>query len=246
MNIDATATVGELAGTIPHARRVLEKYGIDYCCGGGKSLADACTVSGADLSTVIRAISKNEAKNNADRNYYDLSQRDLTEHIINTHHEFTRTEIRRLSALSDKVVSVHGSRHPELLQLRKTFGDLAEDLMPHMMKEENVLFPYIVTVEAQSASGVALTRPPFMTVQNPVRMMQFEHDLAGELLRELRRITSNYTAPADSCVSYKTLYEALRQFEEDLHLHIHLENNVLFPRAIEMESRASDSERTVV
>lgn len=246
MNIDVTTTVGEIASTIPHAPRVLERFGIDYCCGGRQSLIDACTAKGVDFTEVIRAIGNSEEKSGVDQNYYDLNQRELAEHIINAHHEFTRTEIYRLSALIEKVVSVHRTRHPELLQLRKTFGDLAEDLMPHMMKEENILFPYIVAVEATSNSGSACPRPPFMTVQNPVRMMQSEHDFAGELLREIRRITSNYTVPTDGCVSYRTLYEGLRKFEEDLHLHIHLENNILFPRAIDMESKSSERERTAV
>jgi regulator of cell morphogenesis and NO signaling len=238
MNIDATATVGELASTIPHAPRVLEKFGIDYCCGGGQSLVDACIARGADLTEVMREISNSKGINGTDQNYYDLNQRELIEHIINTHHEFTRNEIWRLSLLVEKVVSVHGAGHPELLELRKTFSDLAQDLTLHMMKEENVLFPYIVTIEAKVTSGSVLTRPPFITVQNPVRMMQFEHDLAGELLRELRHLTSNYTVPADGCASYQSLYEGLRQFVDNLHLHIHLENNILFPRAIEMENKA--------
>ena len=246
MNIDATTTVGELASTIPHAPRVLEKFGIDYCCGGGQSLVDACTAKGADLTEVIRAIDNPEEKSGTHQNYYDLNQRELAEHIINTHHEFTRTEIHRISALIEKVVSVHGAHHPELLELRKTFADLAEDLTPHMMKEESVLFPYIVAVEATVTSDSACPRPPFMTVQNPVRMMQIEHDLAGELLRKLRRITSNYSVPTDGCVTYRTLYEGFRQFEEDLHLHIHLENNILFPRAIDMESKAWERERATV
>jgi regulator of cell morphogenesis and NO signaling len=246
MDINAAATVGELASAIPHAMRVFEKFGIDYCCGGGQSLVDACKAKGADITEVIAAIDANENKNSADKNYCDFNQRKLAEHIINTHHEFTRTETQRLSALIEKVLAVHGTRHPELLDLRKTFCNLAEDLMPHMMKEENVLFPYITAVEIANDSGSSGPRPPFMTVQNPVRMMQFEHDLAGELLRELRRITLNYTVPADGCVSYRALYEGLRQFEEDLHLHIHLENNILFPRAIDMENKAWERERTAV
>src|SRR5215468_10283569 len=246
MNIDATTTVGELASTTPHAPRVLEKFGIDYCCGGGQSLVDACTAKGADLNEVIRANGDPEEMRATDQNYYDLNQRELAEQIINRHHVFTRTEIQRISALIEKVVSVHHAHHPELLEVRKTFGALAEDLTPHMIKEENVLFPCIVAIEAFFTSDSVCPRPPFVTVQNPVRMMQFEHDLAGELLRELRRITSNYTAPNDGCVSYRTLYESLRHFEEDLHLHIHLENNILFPRAIDMESKAMERERTAI
>jgi regulator of cell morphogenesis and NO signaling len=166
-----------------------------------------------DVNEVLGAISAAEIKEMADQNYYDLNQRELAEHIINTHHAFTRNEIERLSVLIRKVVSVHGARHPELLEVQKTFGDLADDLLPHLMKEENVLFPYIVKVETAIAAGSTCPQPAFMTVWNPVRLMQFEHDLAGELLRELRRITSNYTVPADSCISYKALYDSMREFE---------------------------------
>jgi regulator of cell morphogenesis and NO signaling len=237
-------TVGEIVATIPHATRVFQRLGIDYCCGGGQSLANACKEKGMDLNDVLGAINAADAKETSNTNYYGLNQLELTEHIINTHHAFTRNEIERLSVLIQKVVSVHGARHPELLEVQKTFCDLADDLLPHMMKEENVLFPYVVKIETAIAAGSTCPQPAFMTVQNPIRMMQFEHDLAGQLLRELRRITSNYTAPADSCVSYKALYGGLREFEEDLHLHIHLENNILFPRAIDMETQAREPERT--
>ena len=240
MSINPATTVGELALTIPQAPRVFEKFGIDYCCGGKQALADVCNAKGTNLANVIQALSE-EGRNSEDQDYSHLNQRELTEHIISRHHEFTRAEIRRLSALIEKVVSVHGTRHPELLEVRRVFGNLAEDLTPHMMKEEYVLFPYIIALEAASVSGSSCARPPFGTVQDPVRMMQFEHDSAGELLREMRRITKCYSAPADGCTSYRALYAGLREFEEDLHLHIHLENNMLFPRAIDIETKTHDA-----
>jgi regulator of cell morphogenesis and NO signaling len=132
-------------------------------------------------------------------------------------------------------VYVHGARHPELIEVRNTFQRLSEDLLPHMMKEENVLFPYIAEIERCRQQGLTPARPPFGTVRNPVRMMMFEHETAGALLVELRRLTSDYTPPADGCVSYNTLYAALANLESDLHQHIHLENNALFVRAIREE-----------
>jgi regulator of cell morphogenesis and NO signaling len=149
-----------------------------------------------------------------------------------------------LTALIQKVVSVHGARHPELDSVNKIFAELADDLIPHMLKEENVLFPYILRLEQARSSGAQCPTPPFVTVRNPLRMMQFEHDLAGRLLQELRRITWNYTPPPDACLSYKTLYEALDDFEQDLHQHIHLENNILFPRSMEMESQTAQDKKT--
>jgi regulator of cell morphogenesis and NO signaling len=148
---------------------------------------------------------------------------------------FTRQELARLDALMEKVVSVHGGRHRELAEVQNTFRLLADDLLPHMQKEENILFPYIAALEVAADGGEAAAAPPFMTVRNPVRMMTFEHEAAGTLLRELRRLTSGYTAPADGCISYRTLYAALENLERDLHQHIHLENNILFPRAVEAE-----------
>jgi len=143
-----------------------------------------------------------------------------------------------LKALLEKVCSVHGENHPELLAIRDTFFGLAQELTMHMMKEENVLFPYIVRMEGAVVKNDPVAPPPFGTVQNPVRMMMQEHDGAGEALRQIREASRNFSAPKDACISYQTLYQALPAFEADLHQHIHLENNVLFPRAVEMEDRA--------
>jgi regulator of cell morphogenesis and NO signaling len=237
MSINVTTTVGELAVTLPYAARVFEQFGIDYCCGGATPLIDACRISKAEVDKVLNAIAAAERNAHEEIDYSRLSLRELTSHIVARHHVFTRAEIARLTQLTSKVVSVHGSRHPELASGRKVFDGLAADLLPHLQKEEMVLFPYIVNVEAARETGTTLSRPPFVAVRNPIRMMGFEHDLAGELLRELRRLTSNYTVPPDACASYKTLYAALENFEQDLHQHIHLENNILFPRAVELESR---------
>jgi regulator of cell morphogenesis and NO signaling len=159
----------------------------------------------------------------------------LIEHIQNTHHKYVREGTARLKPLFDKVCSVHGQNHPELVSLRTTFAALAQELATHMMKEEMVLFPYIVRLEEAVAEKVPAVPPPFGSVRNPVAMMMHEHDDAGNALREMRRASYGYAAPADACVSYQTLYKALADFETDLHQHIHLENNVLFPRSVEME-----------
>ena len=239
MNTIATTTVGELAATMPQTARIFEKFGIDYCCGGRRTLTDACASEGKDLNEILSAIESASAKANTDANYSSLGQAQLVNHIVTTHHAFTRAEIARLSKLIERVVAAHATRHPELLSVQNVFGNLADDLVPHMVREENVLFPYIAKIEASVAAGSSCPMPPFVTVQNPIRMMLFEHDLAGELLRELRRMTSDYTPPADGCISYKALYSALENFEQDIHQHIHLENNLLFPRAVEMEKSAS-------
>jgi len=160
---------------------------------------------------------------------------DLVAHIKSTHHKYTREEIARLGPLFVKVCSVHGQNHPELVEIRTTFAGLAQELTMHMMKEEMVLFPYIVRMEEAVLQHEPILPPPFGSVQNPVSMMKHEHDSAGAALRAMRQASSGYAAPPDACISYQTLFKALAEFEADLHQHIHLENNILFPRAIGME-----------
>src|SRR5262249_26864140 len=162
----------------------------------------------------------------------------LAAYIIDTHHFFTKQELIRLENLIDKVCSQHAENHPELPALRTVFGHLKQDLIPHMLKEEQLLFPFIAQMEAAISEQRAISPPFFTSVQNPVRIMMTEHDAAGELLNQMREITGNYAPPPDACISYRTLYQVLQEFEADLHQHIHLENNILFPRAVEMESAA--------
>jgi regulator of cell morphogenesis and NO signaling len=143
----------------------------------------------------------------------------------------------RLQSLIEKVIGAHGANHPELRNIGDVFQEMCADLTPHMAKEENVLFPYLEELEASLLQNRPAPFAPFGTVKNPVRMMMMEHDTVGDLLRELRLLTADYAVPTDGCISYQTLYQALEAFEQDLHQHIHLENNILFPRAVEMEDK---------
>lgn len=238
MALNATKTVRELAVEIPNATRVFENFGIDYCCGGKKPLDEACRAANLSVTDVIHALET--AASPADRSAYDLPSGSLTElidHIVKTHHKFTREELARLQKLLEKVCSVHGKNHPELLAIQSTFHHLAQELTLHLMKEENVLFPYIIRMEEAVLQNDPVLPPPFGTVQNPVRMMTQEHDGAGDALRQIRSASANFTAPPEACISYRTLYLALPAFEADLHQHIHLENNILFPQSIAMEER---------
>src|SRR5262249_33103435 len=153
------------------------------------------------------------------------------QYILDKHHSFTRQELGRLDALLVKVCQAHKSRHPELLEIQYVFQQLKNELNTHMLKEEMVLFPYIVGLEEATCRNQPRQSPPFGTVLNPIRVMMAEHDGAGDMLREIRRLSVEFAVPADGCISYKTLYQALEEFEQDLHQHIHLENNILFPRA---------------
>jgi regulator of cell morphogenesis and NO signaling len=238
MSVSTARTVRQLVLEIPEATRIFEKLGIDYCCGGDRSLEEACGASNLSVDEVLDSLELAEQTARAkqkDRNWQAESLADLVAHINGTHHKYTREEITRLGPLFDKVVSVHGKNHPELQHLRATFCGLAQELTMHMMKEEAVLFPYIVRMEEAVIQREPVLPPPFGTVRNPVAMMMHDHDSAGEALRAMRQASAGYTPPADACASYQTLYKALAGFEKDLHQHIHLENNILFPRAIEME-----------
>jgi regulator of cell morphogenesis and NO signaling len=230
-------TVREMVLENPAAARVFERLGIDYCCGGNKSLAEACKSANLQAEQVIAALEKTESVP-ADRDWQSASLAELADYIVAKHHAFTREEIKRLVPLLAKVVGVHGKNHPELLRVQELFGDLAQEMAAHMMKEEQILFPYIAEMEAAVNSKRPLPPAMFGTVQNPVRMMMTEHDSAGKALHEMREITNGFAPPADACVSYQTLYKAIAGFEADLHQHIHLENNILFPRAVKFEDAA--------
>jgi len=238
MSETMTKTVQEIALENPSAARVFEQCGIDYCCGGGKSLEDACWAAQMSVDEVSRALdvaTQQAHTSQDDRNWGEEPLSELIAHINGTHHAYTRKEIARLEPLFDKVCSVHGKNHPELRAARATFQGLASELRMHMIKEEIVLFPYISRMEEAEVERTPVIPAPFGSVRNPISMMEHEHDSAGQALRSLREATSGYKAPDEACVSYQTLYRALAEFEADLHQHIHLENNILFPRAVVME-----------
>lgn len=237
MPIDAGNKVGDLAIAIPGARRVFEELGIDYCCGGGKSLSEACSGAGKSLPDVLEALERGKeqpaAKPSEDWQSRPLAE--LTAYIVEKHHGYTKRELERIERLVEKVVSVHAGNHPELLKVRDTFKSLKTDLIAHMLKEEQVLFPRIEQLEGFVQSHRTVPAAFLDAVRNPVRVMMMEHDAAGDLLRVLRSVSGNYAVPPDGCISYKTLYQTLQEIERDLHQHIHLENNILFPRTVQLK-----------
>ncbi len=237
MSAIAEKTVREIALETSSATRVFEKLGIDYCCGGDQPLEEACRVAGLSLDQVQSALdtAEQQSKTTVDRDWQRESVAELIGHITARHHKFVRNEIARLGPLFEKVCGVHGKNHPELLYIQEVFRGLAQELTTHLMKEEMVLFPYIVRMEEAVIQGEPVLPAPFGTVANPVAMMEHEHDSAGDALRAMRAASDGYTAPDGACVSYQALYRALAEFEADLHQHIHLENNILFPRALAME-----------
>jgi regulator of cell morphogenesis and NO signaling len=236
MNIVRTDKVKDLVNTYPASLRLFEQLGIDYCCGGFRTLDEACQKANLPTNEVIGLL---EATENVPQPTSPDWQRErmtaLIDYIVERHHGFTRQEITRLENLLEKVCSVHAPKHPEVLQLKALFDVLKQDLVPHMLKEEQVLFPYITRLEEAVEAKQSPAMPFFGTVQHPVNKMMSEHDTAGDVLRDIRKLTNDYQCPPDGCITFQTLYAALEAFEIDLHEHIHLENNLLFPRALAVE-----------
>jgi len=237
MVITEEKTVGEVAAQVPGAAGVFEKYHIDYCCGGKHPVGSACRERGIALQTLAdeleHAVTPKAAKNELDWNTASL--RDLIGHILLRHHAFLRSELPRVADLFAKVISVQGESEPMLFQVREIFRALREELESHMMKEELILFPAIGKLEAASLAGV---RAPMCSIEHPVARMQHEHEVTGRAIAEMRQLTRDYTIPAGASNAYRALFAALVELESDLHRHIHLENNILFPRAAKLESTA--------
>jgi regulator of cell morphogenesis and NO signaling len=234
---DATKTVREFAVELPQAIRLFEKLGIDYCCGGGKPLSEACAQAKIPVDDVLRQLKDNEKQPPGATNWAKAPLSDVMDYIVARHHAYVKQELPRLEQLLNKVVGKHAEAHPELNKVKTIFAGLRDELTSHLMKEESVLFPYVRSME-ESIRGTAKLRPScFGTVRNPIHMMELEHDSAGDALRELRAVTNGFVSPEEGCFSFKALYKGLEEFEEDLHQHIHMENNILHPRAIELEAR---------
>lgn len=220
----ASRAVGELVAERPGRSRIFESLGIDFCCQGGRTLREACERRGVPVGTIVVRLESELADRDAPQdNPADLPPALLTRHIVEVHHGFLRRELPRLRAMSEKVAQVHGGRTPSLVGMRSVFAGLQAELEGHMMKEEQILFPMIEAL----ASG----EPPLMPLDCPINQMVHEHDIAGEALAKLRDLSGGFHPPPDACNTCRALFSGLKELEEDLHRHIHLENSVLFPAA---------------
>jgi regulator of cell morphogenesis and NO signaling len=223
--------VGQLVAKYPRLARVFERIGIDYCCGGRATLVEACRAKGLEVAEVLDQLAVEETETRHDeRGEFDgasASMVELIDHIVTTHHAYLRRELPRLAGLAGQVVAAHRNRHSELHQLRDVFDKLRVELTSHMLKEEKILFPIIARLES------ATEAPQFQraSVINPIRVMEHEHDDAGTAVSRLRALTGGFRPPADACPTYRALLDGLAELEADLHVHIHQENNILFPRA---------------
>jgi len=239
MNFNAETRVNQIALSSPGSRRILEDAGVDYCCGGGKSLQEACLRANVSAEMILHRLQENGMHAHSDDSGWTKAPlAELTRHIRERHHGYVRDVIPRLRGMLAKVREKHGSKHREIGEIEKLFADVTCEMLMHMQKEEQILFPYIVALERSANGQGAVETPFFQTVRNPIYSMMQDHDAAGELVRKIRAASTGYRPPEGSCTTFKAAYQELQQFEEDLHLHVHLENNILFPRAVELEAAA--------
>lgn len=228
-------TVSEMLYENPSRSRIFEKYRIDYCCGGKLPLKEACAKRDVDVDTVLNELAQNDEApaTDAEPNVAEMAPDELADHIIATHHAYLDDELPRLAAMTSRVAKVHGGRDSRLIELDRVFQAIAAELKAHMGKEEQMLFP---AIKEMAVTG-RMHMMPFGSIANPIRMMESEHAAAGDGLERMRKLTDDYTPPEWACGTYRALLDGLAVFEKDMHQHVHKENNVLFPRAIELENR---------
>jgi regulator of cell morphogenesis and NO signaling len=235
MNEIKTKSLAQIVNNNHRAASVFEKYHLDFCCKGKRTLQQACAESDLAIEEVVADLETTE-QSNSDKvtiNYDKLSLAQLSEYIVMTHHSYVKKEMPQILAYLQKVASKHGERHPELLKIFELFASVKEEMEQHMQKEELILFPRINEMENMVVQGNEI-RINHTYLQGPINMMEQEHDHAGSMLAEINKLTNNYMAPADACTTYKLSFAALQAFEMDLHRHVHLENNILFPKALQL------------
>ncbi|MCJ8154549.1 iron-sulfur cluster repair di-iron protein [Chryseobacterium sp. SSA4.19] len=231
--------IGDIVAEDFRTAAVFKRYGIDFCCKGGRTIEEACDSKKLGKEQVYEDI-ENLPKSSGDSIDFNSWPLDLlADYVEKTHHRYVEEKTPVLQAFLDKLCKVHGGSHPELFQIRDLFESSAQDLGAHMKKEELMLFPFIKNMVNAKISGNAIQQPPFGTVENPVNMMKHEHTVEGERLRKIAELTDEYNPPADACNTYRVTFSMLQDFENDLHKHIHLENNILFPKAIRLEKEFS-------
>jgi len=239
-NTDGAETIGEIVAKDFRKAQVFKNMGIDFCCGGRKTIAEVCKKKGIDATEVERqllSIQGENADSETDFQKWDIGF--MTDYIVNTHHQYVKDNTSFIVEIAEKVAKVHGNRHPELIQVSDIFSGIGRDLTLHMMKEEKILFPFIKELAHYKKVGTTLPIDDFGRVSAPIGVMELEHEHAGEGFEAIQRLTANYTLPLDACSSYTILFKKLEEYENDLNRHVHLENNILFPKAIKLEKELS-------
>lgn len=234
----ASDTIGEMVVKDYRKAQVFKKLGIDFCCGGKKTVEEVCRTKGLDVERVKAELDAVSGESEQNGNNFDNWNLDfLADYIVNTHHDYVRTNVPFITELASKVASVHGKQHPELVKVADIFNRLGKDLRLHLVKEETIVFPFIKGLLLNEKTGKNSPAKAFDSIQTPTQMMELEHEQAGDDLAEIRNLTRDYTLPEDACTSYTVLFKKLQQFENDLFNHVHLENNILFPKAIALEKK---------
>lgn len=238
MNNSIQPTIGEMVAGDYRKAAIFKKYHIDFCCKGNRTIDEVCEAKTIDRETLLNDLNSLEEQREIHPDVFKaMEPAKLADYIEENHHKYVEEAITQLKPYLRKVVTVHGGHHPELAEIEQEFLASAGELAMHMKKEELILFPYIRKMDEAISTNEKIVKPHFGKVENPVAMMKHEHDTEGERFRRISELSNDYNPPADACNTYRVTYALLKEFEEDLHLHIHLENNILFPRAIEMDSR---------
>jgi regulator of cell morphogenesis and NO signaling len=236
MTTTSEKSIGQMVAEDYRAAAIFKKYHIDFCCNGNRSLDEACSEKSIDAHQLKQELNNLQTISTDDANYNSWPLDLLIDYIEKKHHRYVETAIGEIKPFLQKISAVHGERHPELLQVRNLFLEGAGELTKHMKKEELILFPFVRKMTNLHLSGTTTGMPHFGTVQNPIKMMMQEHDTEGARFRTINELTNKYTVPEDGCTTYKVTLQMLEAFENDLHKHIHLENNILFPKALSLEN----------
>lgn len=228
--------IGEIVASDYRTAQIFQKFGLDFCCGGNKTIQEAATEKEVNPIDVEKALGKLGSERIA-KDYSDWTLDFLIDYIVKVHHRFTRDKLREMNTYVQKVAKVHGSQHQELYIIYEELSALYTDLINHLTHEEEELFPYIKKLAETDAGYTEIDSEHFGTGAQPISMREGEHEEAGEAMKRIRRLTNDFTPPEDACRTYRVLYKNLKAFEKDLHKHVHLENNILFPKALELEKK---------
>ena len=238
MDVTLDRTIRDIVANDFRTAAIFQRYGLDFCCRGNRTVEQACVEAGIQADAVQRDLEDATALPQVGCtprfNSWDLPS--LITYIVSNHHGFVRAQMPVIQGHADKVARVHGARHPEMVRVAGIFEQVVGEMTGHMMKEEQILFPFITRLAESVEAGAGAPPAPFGTVQNPIRMMELEHESAGDALAEIKQLTNGYRPPEDGCGTFVVLLQELEAFEEDLHRHVHLENNILFPKALRLES----------
>ena len=239
MLVQKENTIGEVVAKNFHTAKVFEDFGLDFCCGGKKTIQDACMEKGINPNTIINSLAIADAANGSTAHFDKWDLDFLIDYIVTNHHSYVLNEITTIDHHLQKVVLKHGEKHPEVYKIEMLFNELKEELVVHLQKEEKMLFPYIKKMVIAEKNSLEFPFPPFGSVKSPVLVMEHEHEIAGGIMHEIKKVSNSFTPPEDACTTFRILYSELAEFEADLHIHIHLENNILFPKAVRMEKSFS-------